>query len=183
MNEKLDIKDSKTENVIEQAFKDYDSRHSEEESKESNDKEKPIQTDNNLKERILTYNNLMTKKVNNIINSTDITEIDFVKMYNINEILEFIQKSSRINRKLISLKKEIVKTKNEYLLIIKSDIHEREDIKEIKTLKERELAVDKIIQEKIPPFDMNIDKLQNRIDFYNNELSLARDIYKLKTLH
>ena len=135
-----------------------------------------------IEAELIDYDNQTNKTVQDTLNLASDTVNDFVKN-DPGKILRFIQESSRNKRRLVQLKEDIEKTKKHYMTLIKSNIQERKEIMSLKTGKERGLAVDKIILEEFDfSFDDNISKLQNRINFYHDEINLARDIYKLKSL-
>lgn len=151
--------------------------HNEEDQEETIDDFK-----DNIEEELLDYDLEINTKIQNNLKLVDDKQIDFVKN-SPGEILNFIQESSRAKRKLVYLRDDIKKAKEHYLVLIKANLQEREAVKSLKTGTERNLAIDNIILNEFNlSFEDNISKLQSRIDFYNDEINLARDIYKLKAL-
>lgn len=108
-------------------------------------------------------------------------EMNFVKAGR-NEILNFIQKTIRTKNKL---EKELELIQTDYddeILDQKVKLLQSEDIKSLGAAKERELAVEKELQNVGTEYLNKLSELKDKVYSINNELNLAREIYKLKSL-
>ena len=125
----------------------------------------------------------ISNEIDTILSDFDNTENNFVEE-SIANILLFIQNGTRINEKIKSLDKQVLKMKQDEETILKADALKKEEIRKLGTGNERELAAKEIANNNLNPiyaeFSTKLEEIKN---FYSTEISLAKEIIRLKSLN
>ncbi len=166
---------SEDKGVISKAIDDYDKRHeNDNENSTIPEKRKVIRTNDGKLKKII-----VSEKERNYYNENG--EMDFVKVPP-HVILNFIEENIRKNNKLIKKIHSLRDIREDKITVAKSDFFTCDTVQDLKTLKEREIEVERLLKDNEIGLDESekINEMQKERDNLEDEINLAEKIFKLR---